>query len=171
MRLAAAFTLLTMTSCDARRVDETPLSAIPPFELSEGQELVATCGSSKGHAYYAEIGIAKGKAGWTEDSISKGYFYIVKQPSGYDVVFHDATEQRTSAVADGAAVEKFRQGPSDIAFSVIYRDGGKTAEIYTLYREDDGTERFTNLVSKGGEGPIYKSGVMTGVCRGLRLDA
>ena len=171
MRTAIAFLLLATASCDGRPAHDAPLSTVPPFELAEGQELVATCGSSNGHAYYLRIGIPKDKAGWDEDRISKGYFYVIKQPSGYDVVFRDATGRRMSAVGDGATVQKFRQGPSDIAFAVTYQDGAKTAEIYTLYREDDGVERFTNLVSKGGEGPIHKSGVMTGLCRGLNLDA
>jgi hypothetical protein len=171
MRMSVSLLCLAAASCGSVPEQERDLSEIPDITLAAGQRIVATCGSSQGHSYYLPIGIVQAKdAGWHEDGIAEGYFYVIEGPEGYDVVSRDGTGERTSAAADGARIEKVRQGPSDVAFSLIYESGGQPAEIYTLYRADDGSEHFTYLVSRGGTDGVHKSAIMAGRCQGLVVD-
>ncbi|HUE80298.1 MAG TPA: hypothetical protein VMN38_11800 [Sphingomicrobium sp.] len=175
--LGTLLPLLLLSSCDGnvfgrRLVEPDAAAKVPKIALQTGQELVASCGSSKGYSYYPEIGmVPEEKSGFSEDAISDGYFYLLKQPDGaYDLVFRDALREQRSAVADGAIVQKLRGGPSDAAFMVIYQQGAKATEIYTFYREAKGKLSFTTLVSKGSEGPIARSGILVGACDHLALD-
>ncbi|HVL79678.1 MAG TPA: hypothetical protein VM346_10390 [Sphingomicrobium sp.] len=155
-----------------RLVEPDAEAKVPHLPLREGQQLVASCGASKGYSYFPRIGmVSEEESGFTEDTIRDGHFYVVKgADDSYDLIFKDASRERHSAVGEGAVVQKLRGGRSDSAFAVFYLSGARSVELYTFYKEDDGKLRFTNLVSKGGDALIAKSGILVGPCEHLAIE-
>jgi hypothetical protein len=131
---------------------------------------IANCSNPKGYSFYHYAGVVpKDKSGFLEDQISGGLTTLQILSDGeYDVLMIDARKQVISMRNDGGRIVLLRKGSNDATFPVVFP--GKVIELYSFYREQDGTARFDILSSKGGDGmPIPKSSVMSGRCSQLDL--
>jgi hypothetical protein len=143
---------------------------LPPFANATTD--IATCTDLSGHAFYHAAGLLKKKdQGWEKDSIKGGRTTFKKQKDGkYDILILDATKTLYSVRQDGGEVILVRKGERDATF--LHLHPGMVIEIYTLWRDLDGVNRFDLLSSKGGDVmPIHKSSVMTGLCSDINFTA
>jgi hypothetical protein len=141
------------------------------LSLSAYSQVVATCSEPKGYAHYHHTELVpKKNSGFHEDKISGGLTTLQRlSKDEYDVLLVDARRQPMSMRNDGGRVLLLRKGTNDVTFLVAFP--GKTIELYTFYRENDGQARFDLISSKGGDGmPIHKSSVMSGTCQHLDLS-
>ena len=60
-----------------------------------------------------------------------------------------------------------RIGPTEL--TLLHISKLKIFEIYSVFRETDGTAKVSLLQSKGDGAPIKKSGIMIGNCSKLQL--
>ena len=95
-------------------------------------DLVISCGSSKGYAYYHEGGyVPAEKSGFTDDTISQGSIKVTLSDKGeWDVTQLDATQTQKSAREQGASIVKFGGNVDGITIIVNYP--GSAHEIYVL---------------------------------------
>jgi hypothetical protein len=139
---------------------------------SAQSEEITTCRNPSGRAYYHFNGqVGKADSGWTDDKISNGVVTLMRAADGtLDMLFIDVRGKPVSMTQDGAVVRVLRLAPDQITLLAYYE--GATTEIYSFFREKDGTSRYTVLTNKTGEGAIVpKSGVMVGTCDPIRFDA
>ena len=132
---------------------------------------VATCQLTEepqGYAFYHGAGlIPKREQGWKREKI-EGITTIKRINNGeFDVVIH--TDQPRSMREDGGKVWLLRKGATDATFLHMYP--GRTIEIYTLWRDLDGIDRFDILSSKGGDMRVHKSSVVSGLCSRINFTA
>ena len=103
---------------------------------ANAQQVITTCGASKGKAFYLE----PTKDSWVDDGISGGTLTFFKYPSGeYDVIFKDVVRTK-SAREGGAQVVKILGSNDTVAtFIVVYPI--EVAEMYqlTLNERGEGT--------------------------------
>lgn len=133
---------------------------------------IATCTDLAGNAFYHGAALVQQKdQGWKKDTISGGRTTFKKQKDGkYDILILDAMKTLFSVRQDGGEVILLRKGVKDATF--VYMHPGMAVEIYTLWQDRDGVNRFDVLSSKGGDGMlIHKSSVMTGLCSSINFDA
>jgi hypothetical protein len=133
---------------------------------------IATCTDLTGSAFYHGAALLERKdQGWEKDSIKGGRTTFKKQMDGkYDILIMDVRKALFSLRQDGGEVILIRRGEKDATFLHMYP--GKVIEIYTLWQDLDGVNRFDLLSSKGGDGmPIHKSSVMTGICSDINFEA
>ena len=133
---------------------------------------IATCTDLSGNAFYHGAALLEQKdQGWTKDEIKGGRTTFKKQNDGkYDILILDTRKTLYSLRQDGGEVMLLRKGEKDATFLHIYP--GMVVEIYTLWQDREGVNRFDLLSSKGGDGmPIHKSSVMTGLCGKINFAA
>jgi hypothetical protein len=131
-------------------------------QYSHAQQLITTCGASKGKAYYLE----PTHQGWVDDGISGGTLTFFRYPNGdYDLLFKDTVGAR-SAREDGGTVSKiFGDGSKLLTLGVTY---AKTSvvEVYqlTLDVNGRGTLIWSNLKNRSGPIGVTRGMVMTSNC-------
>jgi hypothetical protein len=134
-------------------------------------QVIATCKDPAGYANYHHNGlISKRDAGFSKDKISGGITTIQRLENGeYDILFIDTRKQIISTKNDGGTILLMRHGKKDATFLSMYP--GRVIELYTVYTDSDGINRFDILTSKGGDAmPIHKSSIMSGVCTDFNLQ-
>jgi len=115
--------------------------------------------------------VPKDKSGFRKDAVSGGLITLHRLPNGeYDILLVDARKKKPiSDRNNGAEIELARRGSNDATFLAMF--GGRAIEVYTVYENAGGINRFDILQSKGGDRmPVHKSSVMTGNCSELRLE-
>jgi hypothetical protein len=138
---------------------------------AQTQEIV-TCRDPAGKAYWHFDGLAeKARSGWADDKLSGGSFTLVQLESKeFDLLYVDTRRKPISSLQDGAIIRPMRASPSAVQI-LIYYPTGSTTEIYTFFREKDGTSRFTLMTGRvGGDAPFPKSSLLVGTCDALRMD-
>jgi hypothetical protein len=131
---------------------------------------IATCTDLTGSAFYHGAALLERKdQGWTKDEIKGGRTTFKKQKDGkYDILILDAMKTLYSVRQDGGEVILLRRGKKDATFLHVHP--GMVVEIYTLWKDLDGVNRFDLLSSKGGDGMlIHKSSVMVGLCNDINF--
>lgn len=126
---------------------------------------IATCTDLSGNAFYHGAALVQKKdQGWKRDQITGGRTTFKKLKDGtYDILILDATKTLYSLRQDGGEVVLLRKGGKDATF--LHMHPGMAIEIYTLWQDLDGVNRFDLLSSKGGDQMrVHKSSVMTGLC-------
>lgn len=143
------------------------------FSMPSYSQVIAQCSNPKGFGYYPFMGLVPEKskdglhAGWNDESITGGMTQLNKiDDNNYDILFVDATKKIISATADGGVVIKNSSGEDSASFVVIYP--GKTIEIYTFLKNNNGEYEYTHVTSRSGNlVPIIKTSVMRGECRSI----
>ena len=88
-------------------------------------EILVTCGSADGFAYYSEGGIIdRDRAGWTEDGIAGAETSLLFDPSNpeepFDVLYTDSTGGTRTAKSDGGYVSAIRIDSAGILILTVY---------------------------------------------------
>ena len=139
---------------------------------SLAQETVAVCANPEGYAlYHHSMLVPKDKSEFRKDAVSGGLITLHRLPNGeYDILLVDARKKKPiSDRNNGAEIELARRGSNDATFLAMF--GGRAIEVYTVYENAGGINRFDILQNKGGDRmPVHKSSVMTGNCSELRLE-
>ena len=140
-----------------------PITALC-FSVSVSAQDIATCELTEepqGYAFYHGAGLVPQKEqGWKREKID-GFTTIKKlKDKEYDIVID--TDKPRSMREVGGKVMLLRTGVNEATFLHIYP--GRTIEIYTLWRDLDGIDRFDILISKGGDMRVHKSSVVSGLC-------
>lgn len=167
---------LSLAGCDPVRstiADPQPQEVSLLRSLPAQAQLIASCGPSEGWAYYAETLLVNGKdAGWTKDQISKGATALIRLPNGdYDLRFADVGRGSASTLGEGGTIVLHRASVQEATFVVTYPHS--TVETYQFVTDpieglDQG--RLLQTQTKGGDGPIIKSGLLVSRCRVMRLS-
>lgn len=124
-------------------------------------EIVATCGASKGHAYYIPGPLVPpSDAGWQTDGISKGSFQLIRSGDDWDIVFTDASGGTLSAKGDGGEVLGVVTEAGDILVQIFYR---VTIETYVFWLSKSKPE-VSYSQAKFAAG-IRKHSLMVAPCR------
>ena len=122
---------------------------------------IANCSSPSGYSFYSYIGLAtKGDSGWAEDKISGMRATLKLLDDKFDILFVDATNTVTSSLDSGAKIIPIIA--TEDYFSVLNLWIGRTAEIYTFWKNKDNQYKFSLAQVKSGL--ISKSSVMVGDC-------
>lgn len=132
---------------------------------------IATCRSPIGKAFYHYDGLMdKASAGWNDDKISDGVFSLtISADQALDLLYVDFAKKPVSSVQAGGLVRILRRSATDLTVIVLYPES--TTEIYSFFKERDGTFRFTLLQNKTGDGVILpKSSLMVGLCDPIRFE-
>lgn len=96
-------------------------------------EVVATCGASKGWAYYIQGPlVTESEAGWTADGISKGSFQLIRAGNDFDIVFTDSSGGTVSSKGDGGSVAGHVTQDGDVVVSVAYQTGVFETYVFWL---------------------------------------
>jgi hypothetical protein len=133
-------------------------------------ETVASCGATKGHAFYLErAAVPAGAGGWTADGITQGRNIVTREVSGeYDLVFSDALTRNLSARAEGGRVLALVDEPDSLVLLVSYPTTGVT-EVFAFFRERGGATRMSMQQTKVGEGlKVQKAALYVAECSFLR---
>jgi hypothetical protein len=128
-------------------------------------QTIANCKNPEGYAYYHHQGIVpKKSSGFQEDKITGGITTIKKMANGkFDILIVDIRKKIISMVDDGATVMLLRTGEKDATFLLYFPN--MTIEIYTIWIDGEGNQKFDILQSKGGDAmPVHKSAVLVGGC-------
>jgi hypothetical protein len=127
-------------------------------------KVLAECGPQEGHAYYPAAGlVSENDSGWVSDKVTDGGTTLVRRADGrLDLRFADASKKVYSALGDGGTVTIHRSGPNEIVAVIAYP--ANTIEIYQFVRAANGELVMMELQSKGGDGPLYKAGVLKASC-------
>jgi len=134
---------------------------ISTISLSAFAEIVASCGASKGHAYYVSKGLVQPKdSGWTEDAISEGSFQLIRSGEDWDVIYTDASGGTLSARADGGVTSGFVTDDGDVVLQIIY---GKSVEVYVFWLSLKAPMVSYSQAKFGS--PVPKHGVLVAPCR------
>ncbi len=150
----------------------TTIFALCAVASATNAQTIATCQDPDGYSYYHYSGVVpKGNSGFTQDKITGGRVTLQKLGAKkYDIVFHDAVSQTTSAVADGGEVILLRKGKNDATFGHFYPGG--VIELYTFWTDADGQKKYDLVQSKGGYvNPIHKISILVGTCSQINLQA
>lgn len=142
-----------------------------PWVANASQD-IANCSDLSGNAFYHGAALVQKKdQGWRKDEITGGRTTIKKLKDGkYDILILDATKTLYSVRQDGGEVILLRKGQRDATFLHVHP--GMVVEIYTLWKDLDGINRFDLLSSKGGDSMrVHKSSVMTGLCSDINFAA
>lgn len=133
---------------------------------------VATCRNPAGKAFYHFDGVVgKADSGWADDKISDGVFTLVRSGNDVDVLFVDIRKKPISATQAGAIVRLLRNTSTTITVLVHYPDGEST-EIYSFFRERNGSHRFTMLLNRTGSTAMFpKSSLLVGPCEPINFEA
>jgi hypothetical protein len=127
---------------------------------AHAQQLITTCGASKGKAYYLE----PTKHGWVDDGISGGTLTFFRYPNGdYDLLFKDRISSR-SARQDGGTVVK------------VYGDDRQMLTMIVMYPTENVIETFQLTLDGNGRGILIWSNLKnrsgpTRITRGMVLVA
>ena len=147
-----------------------PVVCLFPFFMFCGSaiaETVATCGESSGYAVYHHEGLVpRDSAGFRKDEITGAKVTLISNEKGYDLLVVDAMRNIKSMVDEGGKIILLRRGPRDVTFAHI----NEAIELYTFYRERDGSLRYDLVQSKGGGAPIHKSSVLRGNCNMISFE-
>ncbi len=101
--------------------------------IASAQQLITTCGASKGKAFYLE----PTKDGWVDDGISGGSLTFFRYPSGeYDVIFKDVLQTRSARESGAQVVRVLGHSDTVATFIVVYPI--QVAEMYQLTLDDGG---------------------------------
>ena len=133
---------------------------------------IATCRNPAGRAFYHLDGaVGKSDSGWTDDKISGGVFTLVRNGKDIDLLYVDIRKKPISSTQDGAIVRILRNSLTTITVLVYYPDGAST-EIYSFFKELDGSHRFTLLQNNTGGAAMYpKSSLLVGSCEPINFAA
>jgi hypothetical protein len=137
--------------------------------VAHGQ-IVASCGPSKGHAFYLERGgVPAGDGGWTDDGLSSGRNIVTREANGdYDLVFSDSLSRNLSARSEGGAVIALVDETNSLVLLIGYANTGVT-EIYSFFREASGRVRMSMQQTKVSERlPVQKVALHVSDCTLLR---
>jgi hypothetical protein len=139
--------------------------------MTANAQEIATCRDPSGRAYYHFAGLVKkADARWQDDKISDGVITLTRNGNDIDILFLDTRRKPISSTQDGAKVVLLRAGQTGIEVLVHYPEGAAT-EIYSFFKESDGSSRFTLLQNKTGAAALIpKSSVMVGTCDAIRFD-
>ncbi len=78
-----------------------------------GQEVVMSCGGSKGHAYYFD-------GGWEEDSITDGKIILTIEGEEFDVLFSTGAQKMRSYRESGVAIVALSANEYLIRIAVLH---------------------------------------------------
>ena len=95
---------------------------------------------------------------------------LIRTGNKVDVLYVDTRNKPISSVQDGGNVVLLRQGSDSITVLVHYQDGS-TTEIYSFFKEKDGTHKFTQMQSKTGNSAMFpKSALLVGTCDPIKFE-
>ena len=124
-------------------------------------EVVATCGASKGCAYFIPGPVVpKDKAGWTEDGVTGGSLQLIRNGNNYDIVYTDVSGGTVSSKAEGATVIAERSSVGDVVLLLAY-DGAMETFVFWVSQPNP-TVSFSQ--AKFGS-VIQKHSLMVAPCR------
>lgn len=125
---------------------------------------LASCREPAGRAYFHFGGLLKkSDSGWQDDKITGGAFTLTQSGDSFDLLFVDWRKKPISSAQSGALVRVLRRGPGFMTLLVYYPDAA--TEIYSFFKEKDGSHRFALLQEKHSEDtPVPKSSLMVGAC-------
>lgn len=143
------------------------------FLASASAQEITSCKDPKGYGYFHHHPgglLSKNESGWSEEKITGGITTLKKLSDGkYDILIVDIRKKIISFRQDGSEIILLRKGANDATFLHMYP--GNVVELYTFWRDVDGTHRFDMLQSKGGTAmQIHKSSVMTGECSKINFE-
>jgi hypothetical protein len=134
-------------------------------------QIIANCKNPEGYAYYHHQGmVPKKSSGFQDDKITGGITTIKKMPNGkFDILIVDVRKKIISMVEDGGTVMLLRAGEKDATFLLYFPN--MTIELYTIWIDSEGNQKFDMLQSKGGDAmPVHKSSVLVGNCDSINFD-
>jgi len=135
--------------------------AAPAVGTAVAQQLITTCGASKGKAYNLE----PKKDAWVDDGISGGTITFVRYPTGeYDVIVKHSMGS-LSAREDGAKVVK-ANGSSDNVMTLVVSYPLSVTEIYqlTLDARGRGTLLWSNHKNRSGPLGVTRAWLFVAEC-------
>ncbi len=135
------------------------------------EEIIAHGENPKGKSYFAykKLVLNKKDAGWQNANITNGIFEVVVSDGKLDVRFIDASKSIKSARSQGAEVVTLNKGGKEVTIFVMYP--AETIEVYTLYVDNDGQQKFIMTVTKSGDNAlITQSSIYTGSCKFIDFD-
>jgi hypothetical protein len=143
------------------------------LSISVHAQEITSCKDPKGYGYFHHHQgglMSKSESGWSEEKITGGITTLKKLSDGkYDILIVDIRKKIISFREDGSEIVLLRKGVDDATFLHIYPDN--VIELYTFWKDGEGKYRFDMLQSKGGGNlPIHKSSVMTGLCSTVKFD-
>lgn len=125
-------------------------------------DVVATCGESKGHAYYLQGPIVPAsKAGWTEDGVSGGSFQLIRSGDDWDIVFTDVSGGTVSSKGDGGTTAGEVTADGDIVVFISYPKGVFETWVFWLSNKNPTASYSQAKFSTG----IRKHSLMVAPCR------
>ncbi len=134
------------------------------------EETIAHCENPQGKGYYPYTGVvSKDNSGWQDDSIKDGVFEFSANNGQLDVRYIDTAKRIRSACADGGQIVLLNKGYNEISVLAYYP--GQTVEVYTLYIDKEGYNKFILTTVRGGaDALVTKSSIMTGTCNYIYFD-
>ena len=132
--------------------------------------IIAHGENPKGKSYFAyEKLVLKKDTGWQDANITNGIFEVVVVDGKLDMRFIDASKSIKSARSQGAEVVTLNKGKNEATIFVIYP--AETIEVYTLYVDNEGQQKFIMTVIKSGDNAlITQSSIYTGSCSFIHFD-
>lgn len=135
------------------------------------EEIIAHGENPNGKSYFAyeKLVLNKKDAGWKDANIPNGIFEVVVTDGKLDVRFIDATKSIKSARSQGAEVMTLSKGKNEATIVVMYP--AETIEVYTLYVDSEGQQKFIMTVTKSGDNAlITQSSIYTGSCSFIHFE-
>ena len=145
------------------------LLAAAPLLAVSGE--ITTCRAPAGKAYFHFAGLTgKADAGWSDDKLSAGVFTLQQDAdSSFDILYVDVRKKPISSKGEGATIIRLRSSKDSITFLLNYPT---STDIYTFFRETDGTSKFSMLTSRSGAAIGFpKSSLLVGECEPIRFDS
>lgn len=135
------------------------------------EEIIAHGENPNGKSYFAyeKLVLHKKDAGWKDADMANGVFEVVVTDGELDVRFVDASKSIKSARSQGAKVMTLNKGKNEATIFVMYP--AETIEVYTLYVDNEGKQKFIMTVTKSGDNAlITQSSIYTGACSFIHFD-
>lgn len=135
------------------------------------EEIIAHGENPKGKSYFAYEKLMSNKkdAGWRDSNITNGIFEVVVTDGKLDVRFIDVSKSIKSARSQGAEVVTLNKSKNEVTIFVMYP--AETIEVYTLYVDNEGQQKFIMTVTKSGDNAlITQSSIYTGSCSFIYFD-
>lgn len=124
-------------------------------------EVVATCGASKGHAYYIPgQNVPVEEAGWTADGVSKGSFQLIRSGDDWDIVFTDASGGTLTSRTDGGKVSAIISKNGDVIVQIVYAVSIETYVFWLSLKKPVASYSQAKFAAL-----IQKHGLMVAPCR------
>lgn len=128
-------------------------------------KVLAICGASEGYSYFLPGGANLKTHGWVKDGISNGQLVLVRDKSGFDIVFPGLDGQATSVRTQGGQVVLYGSGEdmNEFILGVSYKSG-LVVETY-LFRFSDAKNGEVLFTKLHGGGMVPKGHLFNAKCR------